>query len=241
MPHTLVLPDLSVDLVRAAQLVKGALKAMPVAELRRIEMDYRRFLALVAEHQDMTLSPTQEIDEMWHLHMLHPVAYHRDCMAFLGYLLDHDAGFGAKDEERPELYAYFNSTGDLWRNAFGREYQSEVSAEVFAVTPPPPCTTKPKPKPEPEAPAEPEGEPEQDRALGSVFAVTPPPPCTTKPKPKPEPEAPAEPEGEPEQDRALGSVFAVTPPPTCTTKPKPMPEPEAPAEPAGEPEQGHAA
>ena len=164
MPQTLVLPDLSVDLVRAAQVVRGTLKSLPVVELQHIELDYRHFLALVAEHQDKTLAPTQAIDEMWHLHMLHPVAYYRDCMAFFGYLLDHDAGFGAKEEERPELNAYFDCTGDLWRQAFGREYQSPAKGSVFAVTPPPTCTAKPKPMPEPEAPAEPEGEPEQNRA-----------------------------------------------------------------------------
>ena len=241
MPQTLVLPDLSVDLVRAAQVIKGALKSVPVAELRRLEMDYRRFLALVAEHQDQTLAPTQAIDEMWHLHMLHPVAYHRDCMAFLGYLLYHDAGFGAIDEERPVLHAHFDRTGNIWRQAFGREYQGLGNDPVFAVTPPPTCTSKPKPVPEPEVPIEPEGEPEQGRGRHSVFAVTPPPTCTARPKPMPEPEAPIEPEGEPEQGQDYRSVFAVTPPPTCTTKPKPAPEPEAPIEPEDEPEQNHAA
>lgn len=164
MPKTLALPHLSVDLVRAARLVKGALNSVPAGELERIEADYRRFLALAAAHPEATLAPSQAIDEMWHLHMLHPVAYHRDCMAILGYLLDHDAGFGASEGEGPALQACFDLTGQLWRQAFGRELQAPEPGAVFGVQPPPPCTLKPKPAPEEPAPVEPEGEPEQDCA-----------------------------------------------------------------------------
>lgn len=203
MPQILALPQLTVDLVRAAQVVKGPLKSVPAADLQRLELDYRRFLALIAEYQDETLAPTQAIDEMWHLHMLHPVAYHRDCMAIFGYLLDHDAGFGASDEESPRLQTYFDYTGELWQRAFNRLYQSAQLGAELAVIPPPTCTSQPKPSPEPEAPASPEHEPEQDSVPGTFVAVIPPPTCTSKPKqPTPEPEAPGDPEAEPEQDRA---------------------------------------
>ncbi len=168
MPQTLALPDLSVDLVRTAQVVKGPLKLLPVPELQRMELDYRRFLALIAEHSNVTLAPTQAIDEMWHLHMLHPVAYHQDCMAFLGYLLDHDAGFGVSDEERPTLEAFFDHTSDLWQQTFGQAYQAAEQGRVASVHSmiPPPCSTKPKPEPEPKPKPKPKPKEESDVEAG---------------------------------------------------------------------------
>ena len=31
---------------------------------------------------------------IWHLHMQAPVAYHRDCMTYIGHIVDHDGGHG---------------------------------------------------------------------------------------------------------------------------------------------------
>lgn len=95
------LPDLSVDLLRAAQARPGRLAGLDSAGLQAAETAYRRFFLLAAHHPGKLLAPTVEIDEMWHLHMLHPHAYAGDCETHLGYLMDHDAGFGSRKRNAP--------------------------------------------------------------------------------------------------------------------------------------------
>jgi hypothetical protein len=85
--------DLSVDLVRAASRSESFPKDWIPTKIARAADDYARFLALARKHPRMALAPTRDIDLMWHLHMLHPVAYSADCKRLIGYVLDHDGGF----------------------------------------------------------------------------------------------------------------------------------------------------
>ena len=68
------------------------------------------------------MAPTRDIDMVWHLNMLSPVAYHRDCMAYLGRILDHDSGFGQTPEEVVILSGVFAETARRWEEAFGEPY-----------------------------------------------------------------------------------------------------------------------
>src|SRR6478672_10739802 len=88
---------------------------------------------LCADHPDRPLTPTRDIDQIWHLHMLHPRAYHQDCEAILGEVLDHDGGFGAGDEE-PELLRLFEETAGLWEAKFGEPYVGEPGADIVKCT-----------------------------------------------------------------------------------------------------------
>ena len=111
---------ISIDLVRAAKRSEE-LKNLPEEELRENARAYERFLELAGRHRG-ALAPTRAIDQMWHLHMLHPVAYHRDCMRLFGRILDHDGGFGSVPEEEPLLKQVFEKTARLWEEAFGEPY-----------------------------------------------------------------------------------------------------------------------
>lgn len=110
----------SIDLVKAAQRSEE-LKHLPEADLRRNARAYEQFLELARRHHG-PLAPTREIDQMWHLHMLHPVAYHHDCMRLFGRIFDHDGGFGSVAEEEPELIRVFEKTARLWEETFGEPY-----------------------------------------------------------------------------------------------------------------------
>jgi|GEM_PF-1001578 len=101
---------------------------------------YGKFLNLVrhlrSEHADRSagtpISPTWEIDEIWHLHMLSPVAYWKDCRKFFGFLLDHDGGFGKQDSEVPALkVAYFN-TERFWRSLYSEDYAAPEFSQLRA-------------------------------------------------------------------------------------------------------------
>jgi hypothetical protein len=119
----LLLPDISVDLVDRARRSEDAfLRSRTREQLDSMVRRYRCFLALVAMHPDAIVSPTRDIDEMWHLHMLSPRAYHEDCTRIFGEILDHDGGFGALPEEEAALREAFALTAALWQRAFGEAY-----------------------------------------------------------------------------------------------------------------------
>lgn len=115
----------SVDLVHAANRSDSFPKELlpRAAELAR---DYEKFLRLIAVNGGPA-APTREIDEMWHLHMLHPVAYHEDCMGLFGFILDHDGGFGKGEGELPELMVVHERTARLWNEAYGEPYSTTAT------------------------------------------------------------------------------------------------------------------
>lgn len=120
--QTTTLPQLSVDLARAARRSDDLPADWTDAHVERALLRYRRFLALVALSPATPIAPTKDIDVMWHLHMLSPRAYHADCMRLFGELLDHDGGFGKTSDEEPTLIACFEHTVARYEAAFGEPY-----------------------------------------------------------------------------------------------------------------------
>ena len=117
------LPILTVDLVDRARRSEDAfLRSRTPDQLEGMVNRYRRFLRLIALNPREIVSPTRDIDEMWHLHMLSPVSYADDCNRIFGEIIDHDGGFGATAEEEPILRAAFNRTAELWELAYGECY-----------------------------------------------------------------------------------------------------------------------
>jgi hypothetical protein len=129
MDEIIKLPELSFDYLAAARASRGILAGLSEVELRALAERYQRFLALKALYPDHPIAPTEIIDEMWHLHMLHPRAYHRDCVAFFGYLLDHSPGYGAEEATRPALERTFRRTAELWERTYGEAYS--VAGQAF--------------------------------------------------------------------------------------------------------------
>ena len=91
---------------------------------------YEKFLLLAAKHPKESIAPTKDIDEIWHLHMLSPVAYHRDCITLMGKILDHDGGFGAVPEEMSQLEDTFMNTAKLWENEYGNSYVGNPDTQL---------------------------------------------------------------------------------------------------------------
>ncbi|MBO6938614.1 MAG: glycine-rich domain-containing protein-like [Deltaproteobacteria bacterium] len=116
------LPELSIDLVtasyRAGTFPQDWSHERRVLEARR----YRMFLALAAHHPGKYATPTREIDEFWHLHMLNPVAYYEDCQKIFGRIFDHDGGFGTGPGELAILKAAFRDFALRWGDAYGEAY-----------------------------------------------------------------------------------------------------------------------
>jgi hypothetical protein len=95
---------------------------------------YQRWLTLKQLAPKLPLAPTAEIDLFWHLHMLSPVAYFKDCKRLFGFILDHDGGFGKEAEELPVLQNVFIDTARRYEQAFGEAYRDDGQAIEAAMT-----------------------------------------------------------------------------------------------------------
>ena len=125
-------PALTVDLFRSARRNED-FPRLDDADLGEAIDRYVRFLILCAKHPNRPLSPTKDIDLVWHLHMLSPRGYVRDCEMIFGEVLDHDGGFGAGDEE-PELRRVFAETADLWALEYAEPYVGDSCGNVVRCT-----------------------------------------------------------------------------------------------------------
>ncbi|MDI3312438.1 MAG: glycine-rich domain-containing protein-like, partial [Thermoanaerobacterium sp.] len=102
-----------------------------IKTLEEIQDKYIKFLYLCKTYPDKPITPTYEIDEMWHLHMLHPRSYYNDCMSYFGTILDHNAGFGKEEEEYEVLIDMYDETKNLWNKEFDQKfYEAEIAQEV---------------------------------------------------------------------------------------------------------------
>lgn len=147
------LPELSFDYVAAAKTSRGPLADMNEEQIERLALRYRRFLNLKAKRPELPIAPNEIIDEMWHLHMLHPRAYHRDCMQIFGFILDHKPGYGSDERTRPLLERAFARTGRFWEEAYGEPYSIPNEAHQGVII----CADEEEPEEEPEeeSPAKP--------------------------------------------------------------------------------------
>lgn len=121
------MPQISIDLVKAATRSTDSFFAPhPVGFAVEAADRYTKFLVLCQKYPDVPLSPSKDIDEMWHVHMLHPRNYHEDCIANFGEILDHDGGFGSDSPEQwDELLGLFRETAAIWAREFGEPYTTD--------------------------------------------------------------------------------------------------------------------
>jgi hypothetical protein len=112
----------SIDLIAASYRLDTFPKEWPQEKRALAKRRYYKFLGLKQDNLFARLAPTHDIDEMWHLHMLSPIAYHRDCMRLFGKILDHDGGFGKGPGESEQLQRVFARTAELWELTYNEPY-----------------------------------------------------------------------------------------------------------------------
>jgi len=59
------------------------------AAAERVVDQYRAWLEVAAEHPELPLTPSVDIDAAWHRHVLHTARYARDCDAIFGHFVHH--------------------------------------------------------------------------------------------------------------------------------------------------------
>ena len=122
------LPDVSIDLHEAARRSESETRDWTTEKLDESVERYRKFLALARSGE--RVAPTRDIDMIWHLHMLAPVAYYKDCMSYLGRILDHDGGFGQTPDEVLVLTDVFAETSRRWEETFDEPYVAETNGQT---------------------------------------------------------------------------------------------------------------
>jgi hypothetical protein len=89
-------------------------------EADRHELEYKRFLALVAKYPDDVITPDTNVDKFWHGHILDTMKYAEDCQNVFGYFLHHFPYFGMRDEEDAANLAEASAnTRRLYQQEFG--------------------------------------------------------------------------------------------------------------------------
>lgn len=81
---------------------------------------YKMFLHLLFLYPNSTIVPTQEIDQVWHQHILDTRKYAQDCQWLFGYFVHHYPYFGmGSDAEKQALETAFADTQTLFAEHFG--------------------------------------------------------------------------------------------------------------------------
>lgn len=97
-------------------------------EADRHELEYKRFLALVAKYPDDVITPDTNVDKFWHGHILDTMKYAEDCQAVFGYFLHHFPYFGMRDEEDAANLADASAnTRRLYEQEFGSASACEAT------------------------------------------------------------------------------------------------------------------
>lgn len=85
---------------------------------RAIEQ-YRKFLFLHHRYPTVALVPSQEIDHVWHTHILDTAKYREDCHLLFGRFLDHYPYFGLRGEaDQQAMERAFIQTQALFKACF---------------------------------------------------------------------------------------------------------------------------
>lgn len=81
---------------------------------------YSMFLWLVNLYPKRQLVPTQEIDRVWHHHILDTMKYAEDCEMLFGRFIHHFPYFGKRGKvDKNNLYTAFAETQKLFQQHFG--------------------------------------------------------------------------------------------------------------------------
>lgn len=86
----------------------------------RIEVEYRRYLALNRRYPEKAVVPSKIVDTFWHAHILDTQAYAPDCQNAFGFFLHHYPYFGMRGPEDAEaLGRAYDETLGLYEAHFG--------------------------------------------------------------------------------------------------------------------------
>jgi len=100
---------------------------------------YKNFLFLLKKYGNtQQLTPSEDLDEVWHLHILNTKQYRQDCDNIFGKFLDHDPIYPTQKSLSETSKNTFQITQDLYRKEFGvfmynciPNRLQKISAKIF--------------------------------------------------------------------------------------------------------------
>lgn len=116
----------------------GGAPGWPRHVINEVEVEYRRFLALVATYPEAELAPSPVIDMFWHQHILDTRRYGADCERALGFFLHHIPTAPGDMESEPGADIALERTRDLYRHEFpagNLAYWYAISVQASASDP----------------------------------------------------------------------------------------------------------
>ena len=91
---------------------------------------YRMFLYLIFLFPTISLSPTKEIDEVWHTHILVDTQrYMEDCLNLYGYILHHRINNFESNQNQEKI---FEQTQQLFEKTFGFGTFGDANLQIAA-------------------------------------------------------------------------------------------------------------
>jgi hypothetical protein len=96
-------------------------------QVDRAIVNYKRFLLLLYLYPNSAIVPTQEIDQVWHQHILDTRKYAQDCQWLFGYFVHHYPYFGMESDAEPHaLEAAFSRSQTLFAEHFGIDLKEDT-------------------------------------------------------------------------------------------------------------------
>jgi hypothetical protein len=97
--------------------------------VERMELEYKRYLTLVAKYPLEAIAPNKDVDKFWHAHILDTRKYFDDCERIFGCYLHHFPYFGMRGaEDAAALARAGERTRELYAVEFGAEPKPAASA-----------------------------------------------------------------------------------------------------------------
>jgi uncharacterized protein (TIGR04222 family) len=91
---------------------------------RRVVREYKRF-AWLAARSGHPLTPSDQVDQAWHLHLIYSASYARFCNGTLGAPLHHHPTQGGA-QEAVKFRAWYQRTLEAYRTCFGQEPPPDI-------------------------------------------------------------------------------------------------------------------
>ena len=95
------------------------------------ERRYRRFFYLKAALPEGNASPTPEVDEFWHQHIINTRAYEPDCLRVAGRFLHHTFLSPDDPAEAREIESVWFTTWVCYEDLFEEPYEETVGAALL--------------------------------------------------------------------------------------------------------------
>jgi hypothetical protein len=98
------------------------------AQADQVEQRYKNWLFLRRKYPGELMPPPEDIDQIWHAHILDTYAYHRDTAALFGGYFHHFPYFGRRGKaDRQKLEHAFEDTKRRWKEEFEEDLTGSLS------------------------------------------------------------------------------------------------------------------